>query len=503
MFFKDSVDKINEYGCVLSCGRSCSFCQYHRTSAKGRYKSRSIFERNKTCQRCFLCQSMPFCQSFSKCPPCCQRAGCRGQVTKFLAKVARVGCESEGSFHSEGGLCPTIQNEAPSQQVPSYQKWLCKPGKEPVSKRSFALIEKLVVEKVVVRTSLAFYNRLFLVPKPNKKWRPILDLSQLNVYLQPGTFKMEIPETIRVSLRKREWVTFLDFSDAYFHIPIHQRSRKYLRFFLNSKAYQFTALPSGLATAPLEFTKVVKKVKLMAQTRGISIHQYLDDWLLRAPVPRNLPTAYPDPLGPMQRVRMVNMTKSELAPQQDINFVGYRFNLLTGRVLLTQDRWLALQHKEQGNLHSQAVHVPHRSFDSDRKTGFVGSPPPEAHSVTSKVTLARPRDLRKDHSSSHVSSSPSGLVVRRGKHTLGATSTSSSVRPSDVYRCIKQRLGRSLKGLHCKRRVVRHRKSPPHKCSGAKGSFSGPKELRASLQGSDCVGGNRQHNCGTSTRREV
>ena len=40
-----------------------------------------------------------------------------------------------------------------------------------------------------------------------------------------------------------------------------------------------------LATAPLEFTKVVKEVKLMAQARGIRIHQYLDNWLLRALCP--------------------------------------------------------------------------------------------------------------------------------------------------------------------------------------------------------------------------
>ena len=93
-------------------------------------------------------------------------------------------------------------------------------------------------------------------------------------YQSPNTFKIETLETIRVSLHKGEWVTSLDFSDAYFHIPIHPRSRKYLRFFLNSKAYQFTALPFGLATTPLEFTKVVKEVKLMAQTRGIRIHQY-------------------------------------------------------------------------------------------------------------------------------------------------------------------------------------------------------------------------------------
>ena len=131
-----------------------------------------------------------------------------------------------------------------------------------------SLTQKQVIEKVVVKSSLAFYNRLFLVPKPNRKWRPILDLSKLNLFLTTNTFKMETPETIRLSLQKGEWVKSLDFSYAYFHIPIAQRSRKYLRFHLNKVNYQFTSLPFGLATAPLEFTKVVKEVKLMAQARG-------------------------------------------------------------------------------------------------------------------------------------------------------------------------------------------------------------------------------------------
>ena len=215
-----------------------------------------------------------------------------------------------------------------------------------LSEALVALREKLVVEKVVVRTSLSFYNRLFLVPKPNKKWRPILDLSQLNVYLQTNTFKMETPETIRVSLQKGEWVTSLDFSDAYFHIPIHRRSRKYLRFFLNSKAYQFTALPFGLATAPLEFTKVVKEVKLMAQTRGIRIHQYLDDWLLRAPCSETCQRNTQTLLDLCRELGwVVNMKKSELVPQQVFSFVGYRFDLLTGRVLPTTERWETLKAK--------------------------------------------------------------------------------------------------------------------------------------------------------------
>ena len=32
----------------------------------------------------------------------------------------------------------------------------------------------------------------------------------------------------------------------------------------------------------MEFTKVVKEIKLMVQNKGVRIHQYLDDWFVRA-----------------------------------------------------------------------------------------------------------------------------------------------------------------------------------------------------------------------------
>ena len=140
--------------------------------------------------------------------------------------------------------------------------------------------------KNAVRTSKTpnfsgVFNRLFLVPKPNK-WRPILDLSKLNLFLKAEKFKRETPETIRTSLQQGEWVTSIDFRDAYFHISIQEQSRKYLRFHVQGQTYQFKALPFGLSTAPLEFTVIAKEVKLMAIHRGIRIHQYLDDWLVRA-----------------------------------------------------------------------------------------------------------------------------------------------------------------------------------------------------------------------------
>ena len=205
------------------------------------------------------------------------------------------------------------------------------------------LTNKNAVEPVTNQTSLGFYNRLFLVPKPNNRWRPILDLSTLNTFLNTESFKMETQETIRSSLQVGEWVTSIDFKDAYFHIPIHSQSRKYMRFHIQGQSYQFKALPFGLSTAPMEFTVVAKEVKLMALRQGIRIHQYLDDWLVRASTLHTCLQHTQTLVTLCQELGwLVNKEKSELAPKQVFNFVGYQFDLKEGKVRPTEERWQAL-----------------------------------------------------------------------------------------------------------------------------------------------------------------
>ena len=91
-----------------------------------------------------------------------------------------------------------------------------------------SLLSKNAIERVENVKSLGFYSRLFLVP--SQRWRPVIDLSRLNTFLHVEKFKMETPESIRTSLVPGEWVSSIDLSDAYLHIPIHPNSRKYLRF---------------------------------------------------------------------------------------------------------------------------------------------------------------------------------------------------------------------------------------------------------------------------------
>ena len=134
---------------------------------------------------------------------------------------------------------------------------------------------------------------------------------------------METPETIRTSLQQGEWITSIDFKDAYFHIPIQEQSRKYLRFYVQGQTYQFKALPFGLSTAPLEFTVVVKEVKLMAIHKGIRIHQYLDDWLVRAESYQICLQHTQELVQICQNLGwIVNLEKSELEPKQIFNFIA-------------------------------------------------------------------------------------------------------------------------------------------------------------------------------------
>ena len=88
-----------------------------------------------------------------------------------------------------------------------------------------SLLSKNAIERVENVKSLGFYSRLFLVPKPHQRWRLVIDLSRLNTSLLVERFKLETPESIRTSLIPVEWVSSIDLSDAYLHIPIHPNLR--------------------------------------------------------------------------------------------------------------------------------------------------------------------------------------------------------------------------------------------------------------------------------------
>ena len=206
------------------------------------------------------------------------------------------------------------------------------------------LLQKEAIEFVLDPLSPGFYGRLFVVPKASGGWRPVLDLSALNVFLRKCPFRMETPVSVRDSLRLGDWATSIDLTDAYFHIRIHRSCRKWLRFVWNGRAFQFRALPFGLSLAPWVFTRIVRELCLFVRSKGIRIRAYLDDWLILA-TSRSLCQAHTrllldvsDRLG-----FLINRRKSDLCPAQSFTYLGMVFDTVSFTVRPSLPRVLKLQ----------------------------------------------------------------------------------------------------------------------------------------------------------------
>ena len=353
--------------------------------------------------------------------------------------------------------------------------------------------------------SLGFYSRLFLVPKPHQRWRPVIDLSRLNTFLHVEKFKMETPESIRTSLIPGEWVSSIDLSDTYPHIPIHPLSRKYLRFCHRSQVFQFTSMPFGLATAPQVITMIVKELKLMALSRGLRLHQYLDGWLTRSQSREEALVNTQAVVDLTQSLGwIINQEKSELNPTQVFSFVGYEYHLDTALVKPTQERIklqdFILQLKSKHVLTARCLMSLIGLLASTEKM----VPSHEALSVSPQgaleisSTTGQPPSLDRNHFCTPR------LVAESCQRDERLRPSSQRPQYPTLYRCLKRRLGRSLRTKFCARAVVTPGKRAPHKCPRIESCHPGPETLKRPVPGPNSASCNRQLNCGSlhkQTRR--
>ena len=185
-----------------------------------------------------------------------------------------------------------------------------------------------------------FYSRLFLRPKPTRELRPIIDLSSLNTHIICEHFKMETPQSIQLALQQHEWTYQIDIKDAYLHIPIHTKYRKYLRFTVGAEVFQFKTLPFGLSIAPRVFTSVLKPILALLRSRGIKLHAYLDDWLGRALSQLAAQGEGTQVTNLMEYLGwIINWEKTNINGTQTPIFLGLEFQLTIGMVRPGKKAW--------------------------------------------------------------------------------------------------------------------------------------------------------------------
>ena len=82
----------------------------------------------------------------------------------------------------------------------------------------------------------------------------------------------------------------------------------------------------------------------MAHSRGLRVHQYLDDWLIRSQSQEEAQVNTHAVVDLTQSLGwIINQEKSELKPTQVFSFVVYEYHLDSALVKPTPERWLKLQ----------------------------------------------------------------------------------------------------------------------------------------------------------------
>ena len=117
--------------------------------------------------------------------------------------------------------------------------------------------------------------------------------------------------------------------DAYLQVPVHRNSRRYLRFVVQGKTYQFRVLCFGLTTAPQVFTRIMAPVSAILHKYGVRMLRYLDDWLILASSELACLQSRDRLLTVCTELGIqVNLTKSSLVPTQSLVYLGMEIRSL-------------------------------------------------------------------------------------------------------------------------------------------------------------------------------
>ena len=496
-----SEEQQSDFKCRLSCCK-CSYC--HRVATKERCKSQylSIVHRNKICERCFLCRSLTFCKSCHQCSTCCFRSSCRGEVKPVLGEMGNPGFKSKSGNHSEGGLHTPLPVQTPLDKVTDCNKQLPQSSQTVLPFRDTVSADK----------------------------QKCGGQSKFTGVLQPAIFGTQTQQPVETHPRpehlehlfKHRGVQDGDPRD-HKNLPpsrgvghIHRFQRCILPYTHSQSVQEVHAFSPPGSVLPVQSPSLwpvhsphgVHSGGQRGQTHGTS-KGYKDP-----PVPRRLAgeSLYPRHLSPAYSKPSHTVPGARVAGEQGKIRTGPTAGLQLRRLSVqpeggqgqTNRGTLAdLDRQDQINtvgsgIPGPKIHVPHRPSHSNRKTSPLRATTHETHTVALEKLLEGPRITGKGDPGPQVPPPPSKVVAGGKQCAKRSTITPSKTCSANtcIYRCIKRRVGRSLRQAHCKGTVVPTREQVTHKPLGAESSISSSKRVSNPSLQQDSVGSYRQHNSG-------
>ena len=300
----------------------------------------------KVCEECFLCHSIVLCKSCHKCTKYCHKSTCRDQATKLLENMVRSGCRSESGSNPVRGLHPTLSD--PAKLV----------------KNSYG--HKLLWQSLQKSQSVGGITSAY-----GQKCHRTSSQTGLTRVFQPTLFSPQTQQQVETHPRPEQSESFpqdrkIQDGDTGNYQDLSPKGRMGNLHRLQGRVFPHPHTGTVQEVPEISFPGSdlpVQSTTVRSVDSPHGIHYYSkgrkadghSEWYKHPAIPRRLVRAtyhrvclqHTQVLVRMCRHLgwLVNVEKSELEPKQVFNFLGYQFDLESGRVRPTPDRWQSLQEK--------------------------------------------------------------------------------------------------------------------------------------------------------------
>ncbi len=180
----------------------------------------------------------------------------------------------------------------------------------------------MLAQGVIQHSRSPWNSPLFLVPKKDGQYRPVIDFRKVNEVTEDDRYPLPVLSDLLMSLGQGNKIfSSLDLLSGYWQVPLAPESREVTAFSTPTGHFEWLRMPFGLKSAPITFQRMINT--LFADMLGKDVYAYLDDIIICS---KNGDIHLPDLEAVLLKLKeaglKANLTKCEFLKAK-ITFLGH------------------------------------------------------------------------------------------------------------------------------------------------------------------------------------
>ena len=200
-------------------------------------------------------------------------------------------------------------------------------------------IDKMLEDGIIRPSTSSYSSPIFLVPKGEKEFRPVVDYRVLNSKILIDSTPLPDIHTCFHWFKKAQFFNSLDLNSAYHQIPLAESCRKYTAFATDWNLYEFCRVPFGIAVGAQVLTRLLDKI--FSDIKFKFIYNYLDDLVIYSETFEEHLEHIREVLARLKRANLtVKLAKVKFAARE-LSFLGHKIS--PGGISIDQERTRAIR----------------------------------------------------------------------------------------------------------------------------------------------------------------